>query len=126
MHNWGALDGTGTYDYPGYTLKVKGVINIEGAINDKNYIDAGDPPMISAYGTEDGNFKDSIALSARLYPKFRFENGQKIHQRFTQLGINTPPIILYLGKGHGAHGDPVILKNTINVTSAWMYSLLQP
>ncbi len=126
---WGALDGTGIYDYPDYNLKVKGVINVEGAIFDKNYIDAGDPPMISSYGSEDQYYKDSVGvplMSMRLYPKFKFDSGPKIHQRFSQLGIFTPPIILYLGKGHGANNDPILLKNTINFTSAWMYSLLQP
>ena len=81
--------------------------------------------MISSYGTEDGYYKDSITLSMRLYPKFTFDNGQKIHQKFTQLGIITPPIILFQGQGH-ANNDPTAFLTNLNTTSAWMYSLLQP
>ncbi len=122
--NFGPLDGNGVYDYPGYSLKVKGLINIEGFISRKTFIEFGNAPMISAYGTEDVFYNDSTTILRKV--KFDFDNGQKIHQRFAQLGISTPPIILYPGKGHGAHGDPLILKNTINATSAWMYNLLQP
>ncbi len=119
----GPLDGTGIYDHPGYSKKVKGVINIAGAIHDKNYIDAGDPPMISSYGTEDGLYKDSIE---RIYsPHYRFHNGQMMQQRLIQLGIPTPPMILFQGQGH-ANNDPTAFLTNLNRTSAWMYSLLQP
>ena len=121
--NWGPLDDTGIYDYPGYSLRVKEVINIAGAINDKNYIDAGDAPMISSYGTEDGYYKDSITLATRLYPKLTFDNGQKIQQRFTQLGIITPPFILFQGQGH-ANNDANSFLINLNRTCNWMYSLL--
>lgn len=123
--NWGKLDGNGVYDYPGYSLKVKGVLNIAGAIFDKNYIDAGDPPMISFYGSEDGYYKDSLTIPGPMTPIFRFDNGKKIHQRFSQLGIITPPIVLFQGQGH-ANNDPTAFTTILNATCAWMYNLLQP
>lgn len=120
--SWGPLDGTGMYDYPGYNSKVKGVLNVAGAIFNKNYIDAGDPPTISAYGTEDILYTDTIESNS---PYTFFANGQIIHQRFNQLNILTPPIILYPGKDHaGFLRNPALVNDAINKICVWVHSLL--
>lgn len=119
--NLGPLDGNGIYDYPGFDLKVKGVINMAGVIQNKNFIDAGDPTMISSYGSLDPFYKDTVLNSS---PHYTFHNGQMINQRLTQLGIATSPIILFQGQGHG-NNDPTAFTTNLNTTSAWMYNLLK-
>lgn len=123
--SWGPLDGTGKFDYPGYNVKVKGTINIEGAMINGNWINAGDPPVFSCYGTLDRFYYDSKTLVSIGYPLLQFTNGIKIHERLSSLGINCPPIVLYPGRDHGVNGtDPVAFNNTLNLSCDWMYNLL--
>ncbi len=122
---WGPLDGTGIYDYPGYNLNVKGVVNIAGAMADKNYIDFGDEPMINFYGTEDIYYKDNVLAIRNGYPAMFFDNGQKIKLHMDNLGISSP-ITLYQGRDHaGFLNDPLLIKDALNISANWMYNLMQ-
>jgi len=125
LGHWGPLDGKTLYDYPGYSNKVKGVINLEAGISDTNFIDRGDAPVISAFGTQDEYFSDSVTVTSPGYPSFGFYNGQSIHKRMANLSIDTSPIILFPGKRHGAHNESAILRNTCKLTAEWMYKRLQ-
>lgn len=100
---WGVLDGQGTYDYPGHSVKVKGLINSEGSITDTNYIDAGDPQIASLYGDQDILYTDSVARNS---PPINFQNGQKIYARAFHLGINNS-IKIYPGGIHGCTFDSI-------------------
>jgi len=48
----GELEGTS--GNPGYSSRVAGVINLAGAIGDTAWIDAGEAPMVSMHGNQDG------------------------------------------------------------------------
>ncbi|MDO6431688.1 alpha/beta hydrolase [Flavitalea sp. BT771] len=111
----GPLDGTGTYDYPGYATKVKGVINMEGVILDTTWIKTGDVPIFSYYGTADPFYVVSGAVSGSPFaPIF---GGQGIRLRFNHLGIPNG-IITYPGGVHGSVYNAVNIHATINSMSA--------
>ena len=120
---WGPLDGTGIYDYPQYGLRVKGVINLAGAIINKSFINTGDEPMISFYGTEDIYYKDDLLDYRNGYAPIAFDNGKKIKLYMDGLGIRSDTT-LYYGKDHSGY-DSNIIKNFVNVSSNWMHNLLQ-
>lgn len=120
---WGPLDGTDLYDYPGYSNKAKGLINLEGAIPDTTYIDSDDCPMISAFGSLDQYYSGAGPTST--WPHIPFHNGLLIHHRMGNLGILTPAIIVHQGYGHGVDSVPAYLNVNLNVTAEWMYNRLQ-
>lgn len=120
---WGPLDGKGIYDYPTYGLRVKGVINLAGAIIHKTYINNGDEPMISFYGTEDIYYKDDVLNYRQGYLPIAFDNGKKIKLYMDNLGIKSDTT-LYVGRDHAGY-DANIIKNFLNVSSNWMYNLMQ-
>lgn len=125
FQQFGPLDGVGAYDYPGFSLKVKGVINLAAAIYDKNYIQISDEPMISFFGTDDGYYKDFFTIPSRNYPSFTFDNGKKIKLRMDQLGI-VSQLDTIIGKDHaGFLGDTKLVKNAVNTSANWMYNLMQ-
>jgi hypothetical protein len=47
-------DLEGASGNPGYSSKIKGIINLCGAVGSAQWIDPGDEPVISLHGTEDG------------------------------------------------------------------------
>jgi len=110
----GPLDGTGTYDYPGYSTKVKGVINMEGVILDTTWIKTGDVPIFSYYGTADPFYVVSGTVPSSPYvPIF---GGQGIRFRFIHLGIPNG-MMTYPGGVHGSVYDAANIHATMNSMS---------
>jgi len=110
----GLLDGTGTYDYPGYSTKVKGVINMEGVILDTTWIKTGDVPIFSYYGTADPFYIVSgVAPASPYVPIF---GGQGIRLRASHLGIPNG-MMTYPGGVHGSVYDAANIHATMNSMS---------
>ena len=110
----GALDGTGPYDYPGYSTKVKGVINMEGVILDTTWIKTGDVPIFSYYGTADPFYIVSGTVPSSPYaPIF---GGQGIRLRVSHLGIPNG-MMTYPGGVHGSVYNTANIQATLNSMS---------
>jgi acetyl esterase/lipase len=140
---WGALDGTGEYDYPGPSNKTLGVVNIEGMLINTSFIDYNEGPIVSTYGISD-LFYYGTSTSHPPYPNLQvsFSNGLQINAQLTKLGVTPIATYVYNPGNHGAssgvdidssgtdaNGDyrivyPLNAANTINFTSNWMYNRL--
>jgi len=117
----GQLDGTGQYDYPGYSTKVKGIINLEGEIFDTAWIKVGDVPILSVYGTADQLY--SFSGFDYISPHTPFYRGQSIHLRATNLSI--PSIIkTYPGGAHGSVLSAANISATIAFITDGLFSQL--
>ena len=85
---------------PGYSSKVKGVINLAGGVGDTTWLNTGDVPIVSAHGTADDVIPygtDTITLCLILI--LRFHGSASIEYRMDSLGIEND---LYTFVGAGA------------------------
>jgi len=85
---------------PGYSSKVRGIINLAGAIGDTAWIDACDPPMVSMHGTDDGTVpycSEVIAVSGNEL--IVVDGSATIKSRMAHLGLNNP-FYTWRGGGH--------------------------
>ncbi len=114
----GPLDGNNPGDYPGYSNKVKGVVNMEGWIYDTSWIEAGDAPLINFYGTADVFYTNTTITGPGNAPvQIPIDNGIAINQRIAQIALNPigllqPP--LYPGGMHESV-PTTYLQQTIDV-----------
>jgi hypothetical protein len=94
----GGLDGNS--GNPGYSEKVKGVIDLSGAIGDTVWIQPGDPMLIGEHGTVDSTvacYYDS--LYALQNTKSALFGGGDIKNRISHLNFNGF-VYLFYGAGH--------------------------
>ena len=123
VSDWGNLDGLDKYDYPGYSTRIKGIINLEGVLADTSYIDSGDAPILSFYGSEDQFYKGSEVLKYDIIsPHAAFFGGKSIYKRAINSGIVAPPIVVYAGGNHGSVYDSAHINITITRMSDALYS----
>jgi acetyl esterase/lipase len=115
------VQGAGAYDYTGFSAKVKGIVNIEGFIFDSSWVDMGDIPIFSFYGTADPfyHFFDFDLYS----PNSPFFGGQSIHRRAKNLGILNG-IKTYYGGVHGSSFNSQNRDTTIKYMTNALYSQL--
>lgn len=118
----GSLDGTGVYDYPGFSTRVKGIVNLEGIIFDTSWVKAGNIPILSVYGTADQLY--SYSGLDYVSPYAPFFGGQSIQLRFYNLGIPSA-IKTYPGGPHGSVLHSTNLSETISFVTDGLYILLQ-
>jgi hypothetical protein len=121
--NWGPLDNG---DYTNFSVRVKGIINIEGAVLDSNYFDAGDPPVLIFYGTADDMYfaaSANVDFTSKVL-MIPITNGISIHQRLTNLGIANSQLHTYSGGVHGSSLQ-VNRESTILTIATWLYARIQ-
>ncbi len=83
---------------PGYSTKVKGVINMSGALYQKEWIDKDDAPFISYHGTVDKTVAYGYGLNVYNF----YGNGSgELHKQALKVGV---PSVLVSVAG-GDHGD---------------------
>ncbi len=70
---------------PGYSSRVKGVLNISGSIHLANMIDEDEPILFSVHGTEDEVVPFKVGLSG--YSWVRTEGSSLVHQRANEVGL---------------------------------------
>ncbi|MVN76543.1 carboxylesterase family protein [Hymenobacter sp. HMF4947] len=81
----GGLEGTG--GNPGYSSAVAAVLNLSGATESPNYIEAGNVPLCSVHGTADATvpyFQGRVG--AGLPPKYVYGSG-RLNPRATAVGV---------------------------------------
>lgn len=90
------LDFTKDYDY-----EVKGVANMLGAVVDLDYIDKGDPILVSIHGTEDDVVPYAEGdIKLLEIPVFRLFGSSLVHKRALEEEIHSS-FISVEGGGHG-------------------------
>lgn len=73
--------------YPGYSWEPAGVFSIAGAIVNTDWMEAGDPPIISAHGDEDGTVPYQGGNLDFGFVSIGLEGGYNIHQKAESEGI---------------------------------------
>jgi para-nitrobenzyl esterase len=92
----GGLEGNS--GNPGYSSKVKGVVNMSGALYQKEWIDKDDAPFISYHGTIDKTVAYGYGLNVYNF----YGNGSgELHKQALKVGV---PSVLVSVAG-GDHGD---------------------
>ncbi len=102
---------------PGYSWKVKGVINLCGAMTDTIWLQPNDPMLVSVHGTEDDLvpfYYDSVVAATQVEAML-FGSGD-IHNRAERIGI-TNTLKPFYGAGH----VPFILPTNNNILSIAKY-----
>ncbi len=97
----GGLEGT--RGHSGYSSNVHAVINLAGAINNLNYLQAGGQPLVSAHGDDDKTvpFNCGPVLTTLPAPEFRNRlcGSGPIHDRARSVGI-PERLLVFPGDDH--------------------------
>lgn len=104
-----------------YRSNVAGVINICGAIGDTAWIDAGDAPVLSFHGTNDGTvpYGSAQITLLGLYPLLQVDGSASIAQRANEMGMENC-FEIYEGQDHTPHvsgsNTAQYYDTTLNIT----------
>ncbi|HXH18683.1 MAG TPA: T9SS type A sorting domain-containing protein, partial [Chitinophagales bacterium] len=122
---------------PGYSTKVKGVINLCGALADTLWLQPGDPIIVSVHGTADDlvpykydSAQAAVSTEAKLYGSY------DIHQRANHIGLANS-LKLFSGAGHAPFifpkdftpaalaAVPLYMDTTIGVIRDFLYANIE-
>jgi len=93
----GGLEGSS--GNPGYSSKVAGVINLCGALGEKEWLDPGDVPLVSMHGDADDVVpydEDTVRILDINYP---VAGSAAIKRRADDIGVENP-FYTFVGAGH--------------------------
>lgn len=112
----GGLDGSS--GNPGYSSKVKGIINIAGALGDTAWIKSGDIPCLSLHGTNDGTvpYGSDVITLAGLFPLMMVHGSSSVTARLNLLNIQNC-FEIQEGQGHVPHVAQAAYYDTLLVLS---------
>ncbi|MDG1657959.1 MAG: T9SS type A sorting domain-containing protein [Crocinitomicaceae bacterium] len=111
-----ALGGIeGTSGNPGYSTNVQGVINLCGALASYGYIEAGDVPVCSLHGDDDGTVPYNRGLASVSGIGIMYLDGSRvIHEQAEAIGVQSN-FYTYTSAGHVPYfGSAVYMDTTIN------------
>ncbi len=74
---------------PGYSSKVKAIINISGALGDTAWMKPGDTPVLSFHGDQDGvvPFGSEMIYLLGQYPLLEVDGSYSVHAKAQELGL---------------------------------------
>ena len=99
-NNGGVKGDTGDAENRSYDSSVRGVVNYSGAVYDLDFIDAGDPPIVSFHGDDDIVIKYNCGFAEVLFNQIIYLNGSgKIHPRMEEVGVKND-LVRVAGGGH--------------------------
>jgi len=103
----GGLDGNS--GNPGYSTRVKGVLNGCGALARYSWLDAGEVPVASVHGTNDGTVLYNRGIVNPGTPLMYLDGSRMIHERACAVGVDNQfytfpnaPHVPYAGTGTAA------------------------
>ncbi|MES2627634.1 MAG: T9SS type A sorting domain-containing protein [Bacteroidota bacterium] len=109
---------------PGFSSKVAGVINFSGALGQATWLEAGDVPVVSTHGTNDGVVpygSDSVTILAINYP---VDGSSVIHERANEVGVKNA-FYTYYGAGHAQESaSAAYLDSGFTFSRDFMYELM--
>jgi poly(3-hydroxybutyrate) depolymerase len=108
----GGLEGTS--GNPGYSSKVKGVLNGCGALARYSWLEAGDVPVASVHGTNDGTVKYNRGIVNPGTPLMYLDGSRMIHERACAVGVENQ-FYTFLGAPHVPYaGNAAYMDTTVN------------
>lgn len=110
----------------GYSSTIHGVINVCGMIADTAWIHAGDVPIVSLHGTDDGivPYGTAVINVAGIYQIFEVDGSSSIHDRMAQEGVENC-LYTHNGADHTPHiSSQAYLDTTLNVITNFMSQLV--
>jgi hypothetical protein len=93
----GGLEGAS--GNPGYSSKVRGAINLSGALGSPTWIEAGDVPFVSLHGTNDAVLPYAGGKLGSLLPPLKVYGSAPLHTRSLAVGVQNP-FYTFKGAGH--------------------------
>jgi|TARA_B100000959_G_C14949615_1_gene611361 alpha/beta superfamily hydrolase len=123
MNNNGGLEGDAGNN--GFSSEVHGVISFAGGINNLNWIDVNDEPIVSVQGTNDLTVNYNCGPGLNNPAVLNLCGAGQIHPKADTVGIINDKLI-FVGEGHGwgiGNINPKFLQ-AINFTSDFLYPLL--
>ncbi len=125
----GSWDDLGCLDCSGNNIVMNSepnvVLNFWGAIGDLNFIEAGEAPIISFHGTDDGIVFPDCGRPFS-YPIFPVLCGSiPIDEQATSVGI-TSELHVFPGEGHELWGDPLIAAFMQEESADFLYQYMKP
>jgi hypothetical protein len=127
VNNVGGINGlegdAGNY---GYSSDVNGVISFAGGINDVNWIDANDEPLVTVQGTDDLTVNYNCGPGQNIASVLTLCGSAEMHPQADLVGVLNDKLI-FPGEGHnwGATGN-INSKfiQAVDFTSDFLYPLL--
>jgi para-nitrobenzyl esterase len=94
-----------------YSSKIKGVINLCGALGRYGWIEAGDLPFCSMHGTIDGTVKYNRGIVNPGIPLILLDGSRMLKERANAIGISNPFYTWY-GKDHVPYSSSTLYMDT--------------
>lgn len=120
---YGLEGDAGNYGYPS---DISGVISFAGGINDVNWIDANDEPLVSIQGTEDLTVNYNCGPGMNTPSILTLCGAGEMHPKADEVSLINDKLI-FSGEGHdwGAYGNsnPKFIQ-AVNFTSEFLFPLL--
>ncbi|TXH53610.1 MAG: T9SS type A sorting domain-containing protein [Bacteroidia bacterium] len=99
---------------PCYSTKVKGVINLAGALAKYYWLEAGDVPVVSCHGTNDGTVGYSRQIVNPGVPLMYLDGSRMLHERAAAVGVDSRLYTFY-GADHVPHASNAqYMDTTVN------------
>ncbi|MCO5269427.1 MAG: alpha/beta hydrolase [Brumimicrobium sp.] len=119
----GGLEGNS--GNPGYSSKVKAIINISGAIGDVTWMENNTTPVLSFHGDQDKTVPFGTGnISILIFKIMKIDGSATIHQKADELGIANTFVPEY-GAGHVPHSKfPEYMDTTINDMTIFLANIL--
>jgi hypothetical protein len=96
LSDLGGLEGNS--GNPGYSSKVRGAINLSGALGSPTWIEPGDVPFVSMHGDKDAVVPYVGGKVGSIFPPQKVFGSALLHTRALAVGVQNP---LYTFKGAG-------------------------
>jgi len=121
--DFGGIEGNS--GNPGFPSNVRGIVNLCGAIGDTSWIEAGDPPCVSAHGTADNTVPYGTDIINVLGQDLLLVDGSaSIVERLGNLGIDNP-FASWPGIGHTPFiNDDLYLDSVYQIVTPFLANLV--
>lgn len=111
---------------PGYPSNVNAVVNLCGALGDKNWLNAGDEPLCSMHGTIDNTvpYATSTIYLYGVYPIMVVDGSYSVNERADVVGL--PNVMYtYFGANHVPYlSGAAYMDTTVKFVSNFLYGQL--
>lgn len=108
----GGLEGTS--GNPGYSTQVAGVINLCGALARYGWMEAGDVPVVSLHGDQDGTVPYSRGeASVSGFSVIYLDGSRMIDEQANAEGVNSH-FYTHYGGGHAVYANASYMDTTVN------------
>ncbi|MFM7218520.1 MAG: alpha/beta hydrolase fold domain-containing protein [Bacteroidota bacterium] len=111
---------------PGYPSEINAVVNLCGALGDKNYLQPGDEPLCSMHGTTDNTvpYATSTIYLYGVYPIMVIDGSYSVNERADLIGV--PNVMYtYYGAGHVPYlSNSAYMDTTVRFVSNFLYGQL--